>query len=309
MEFKVNKPKTFAGKRFLQNREAKLIENDKKTLFIRGVNASNVVLTAIKNFVTLKKPNCVFYNRKNEMKPMEDASKLEFFCQKNDASLFMFGSHNKKRPNNLVVGRLFDSHILDMFELGIEDFKAMSDFKTAKFPSGNKPMLLFTEGFDEKPEYKRIKNFFIDFFRGPVIDHINLQGLEHVITFALVNDKILFRAYRCQLKKIEDSPSPSVELTEMGPHMNLTMRRVQIAPDDVFKKSCKKPLQLKHTKVKNISKDTFGSTHGRIHMERQNYEKLQTRKMKGIKKRKYEAENANLVEISSKRPKLELTEE
>lgn len=32
----------------------------------------------------------------------------EFFAQKCDASLFMFGSHSKKRPNNIVIGDVFD---------------------------------------------------------------------------------------------------------------------------------------------------------------------------------------------------------
>ena len=32
----------------------------------------------------------------------------EFFSQKCDASLFMFGSHSKKRPNNIVIGNFYD---------------------------------------------------------------------------------------------------------------------------------------------------------------------------------------------------------
>lgn len=37
-------------------------------------------------------------------------------------------------------------------------------------------------------------------------------------------------------------------------------------------------------KVKNVSKDVFGTRHGQIHIPKQNTDKLQTRKMKGLKK-------------------------
>jgi len=284
---RVVKATTRPGKRFLENREPKLIENDKKTIFVRGVNANNVVLQAMKDFASLKKPNAVFFNKKNDIKPLEDASSLEFFCQKNDASLFMFGSHNKKRPNNLVAGRIFDSHVLDMFEFGIEDFKCLSDFKTAKVAAATKPMLLFTEGFDDQPEYIRLKNFFIDFFRGPVVEYVNLTGLEHLLVFSVVNKKVLFRSFRVTLKKSE-SKAPAVELEEIGPHMNFVLRRTQLASADLFKSACRKPKQLKPKKVKNVKRDVFGTTHGRVHMERQDYTKLQTRKVKGLKKRKFE---------------------
>lgn len=46
------------------------------------------------------------------------------------------------------------------------------------------------------------------------------------------------------------------------------------------------PLQPK--KKKNISHDVFGTTYGRIHMQKQDLSKLQTRKMKGLRKRRAE---------------------
>lgn len=121
----------------------------------------------------------------------------EFFSKKTDCSLFLFGSHNKKRPNNLIFGkfslsckhkytswywisvsvtnqmqvifskplaytlfwtagqmilcvchyflccglfpgRLFDFHVLDMIELGIEKYVSLSEIKV---------MLVCAEGF------------------------------------------------------------------------------------------------------------------------------------------------------------------
>lgn len=303
---RVVKAKTRPGKRFLDKREAKLIENDKKCICLRGSNANNTVMQVMKDFAMLKKPLSTVFNKKRDMRPMDDVTPMEIFCKKNDASLFMFGSHNKKRPNNMILGRMFDFHVLDMFELGIEEFKALTDFKTAKIATATKPMLLFTEGFDEQPEYKRLKNFFIDFFRGPVVENINLQGLEHLIVFSLVNKKILFRSYRVTLKK-SDTKGPGVELLEIGPHMNFVLRRSKLASEDLFKTACRKPKQLKPKKVKNVKRDVFGSTQGRIHMERQDYSKLQTRKVKGLKKRRFERqqETTSSEQPSPKQVKLE----
>ncbi|KAG8582473.1 hypothetical protein GDO81_008068 [Engystomops pustulosus] len=73
---RVIKPKTRRAKRFLQHREPKLTENDKCAMFLKGGNANNTVTKALKD--------------------------LEFFSKKADCSLFVFGSHNKKRPNNLI---------------------------------------------------------------------------------------------------------------------------------------------------------------------------------------------------------------
>jgi hypothetical protein len=77
----------------------------------------------------LKRPHAVNFSRKNPIHPFEDASSLEFFASKNDASLFLTGLHSKKRPDNLVFTRMFDGRVLDMMELGIDQIKEMSEFE------------------------------------------------------------------------------------------------------------------------------------------------------------------------------------
>lgn len=44
-------------------------------------------------------------------------------------SLFCFGNHQKKRPNNLIFGRMFDWQLLDMVEFGVVDYEPMQSTK------------------------------------------------------------------------------------------------------------------------------------------------------------------------------------
>ncbi|XP_054578389.1 ribosome production factor 2 homolog isoform X4 [Eptesicus fuscus] len=226
---RVVKPKTKRAKRFLEKREPKLSENIKNAMLIKGGNANSAVTQVLRDVYALKKPYGVLYKKKNITRPFEDQTSLEFFSKKSDCSLFMFGSHNKKRPNNLVI----------------------------------------------------------DFFRGPTVSNIRLAGLEYVLHFTALNGKIYFRSYKLLLKK-SGCRTPRIELEEMGPSLDLVLRRTHLASDDLYKLSMKMPKALKPKKKKNISQDTFGTTYGRIHMQKQDLSKLQTRKMKGLKKRPIE---------------------
>ena len=97
------------------------------------------------------------------MAPMEDASFIENQAVKYDSSLFVVGSHQKKRPDNLVLGRVFDGHVLDMFEFGIENYRGMRSFRAAEHISSDlKPILLFQgEQFEVSEKHKRIKSLLI----------------------------------------------------------------------------------------------------------------------------------------------------
>ena len=53
------------------------------------------------------------------MHPLENIVPLESMASKNDCGLFCFGNHQKKRPDNIVIGRIYDGKTLDLFEVGV----------------------------------------------------------------------------------------------------------------------------------------------------------------------------------------------
>ncbi|KAK6490114.1 ribosome production factor 2-like protein isoform X1 [Huso huso] len=295
----VVKPKTKRSKRFLQGREPKLNENIKNAMLIKGGNANQTVTQALKDIYSLKKPNAVMYKKKNITRPFEDQTSLEFFSKKSDCSLFLFGSHNKKRPNNLIFGRMFDFHVLDMIELGIEKFVSLKDIKNSKFPEGTKPLLIFAgDAFETDNEHKKLKSLLIDFFRGPTVPCVRLAGLEHVLHITALEGKIYLRSYKALLKK-SGCRTPRIELEDMGPSFDFTMRRTHLASDDLYKTAHRQPKALKPKKKKNVSHDVFGTKYGRLHMQKQDLAKLQTRKMKGLKKRKGEKAEGEGEEVEA----------
>ena len=100
-------PKRRSGRvnRILKKKEPQLIENTKKVLVLKGVSSSQIITDVLKDIAQLCKPNCKVLSRNNEIMPFEDTTSLEFLESKNDCSLFLLGSHSKKRPNNLVFVR------------------------------------------------------------------------------------------------------------------------------------------------------------------------------------------------------------
>lgn len=80
-----------------------LVERVKNTLFLKGRSSCQVVNDAMRDLSLLSKPYNKVFSKKNDINPFEDPSSLEFLAPKNDCGLFVFGSHTKKRPNNLVI--------------------------------------------------------------------------------------------------------------------------------------------------------------------------------------------------------------
>src|SRR5258707_15576186 len=79
--------------------------------------------------MALKRPHAISFSKKNVVRPFEDASSLEFWSEKNDASMFVVGQSTKKRPDGLTIVRTFDHQVLDMCELGVDKYVGLDSFK------------------------------------------------------------------------------------------------------------------------------------------------------------------------------------
>lgn len=82
------------------------------------------------------------YHRKNDdVRPFESGGEvfLEQHGGRADCSLFALGSHSKKRPHNLVLGRLYDGRLYDAVEFGVAEYKPIRGFSAATLAQlGNK---------------------------------------------------------------------------------------------------------------------------------------------------------------------------
>jgi len=262
--------------------------------FLSGTSTIDLTRSAMTDIHSLKKPNAIKFTKKNSIHPFEDATPFEFFSSKNDTSFLVFASHSKKRPHNLTFARTFDHRILDMLELGIDEstFRPLTFFKTSKPGIGMKPLLSFSGAiFDSIPSYQLFKSMFLDFFRGETVDSVNVEGLQYMIHFSSAESTeqnpaptIHMRVHLIKTLK-SGQKLPRVEVEEMGPRIDFKIRRVQEPDEAMMKEALKKPRALEARSKKNIETDIIGDKIGRIHTGKQDFSKIQSRKMKGLKRR------------------------
>ena len=302
----------------MEKREAKPVENPKTCLFLRGTTCSQIVQDALTDLYSMRQPLAKKFTKKNPIHPFEDASSLEFFSEKNDASLMVFGSSQKKRPHALTFVRMFGFKVLDMLELYLdaESFRSISQFKTKKFAVGLKPMLLFAGTAFESPvsnEFTLAKSMLIDFFKGESSEQVDVEGLQYIVSVTAEDSSgegdakpaIHLRVYLIVTKR-SGQKLPRVEVEEMGPRMDFRVGRVREADESVLKEAMKKPRGLEERTKKNITTSSMGDKLGRVHLGKQDLSELQLRKMKGLKRHReveVEEEVEDIIEEVPKRAK------
>lgn len=270
---------------------------------MHGSRCPTALDTVLKTFHALTKPNSVLFHKKNaNIHPFENVESLEFLADKNDCGLVVFGSSNKKRPNCVTLTRIFDTKVLDMCEILLlpdnagdsDSVPAINNLKM-HIGLGLRPMLLFSGSPWDDPtstSHVVLKSMFIDMFKGEESDKIDVEGLQYVLMIAAeeptegLSPVIHLRWYKTRTKR-SGHKLPRVELDEIGPKFDFKVGRVQEAPRELAKQAMKQgkrpneDLKMK----KNISMDSMGDKIGRVHLSKQDLGGLQTRKMKGLKRR------------------------
>ncbi|XP_021891867.1 ribosome production factor 2 homolog [Carica papaya] len=298
---KIKTPKRGRDKRELEKRAPKPVETGKKTLILHGTKTSSTLNAVLTEIYNLKKDSAVKYSRKNEnIRPFESGGEtsLEFFSRKTDCSIFVYGSHSKKRPDNLVIGRTYDHLIYDLVEVGVENFKSMVSFAYDKKVGpkvGSKPFIVFIgENFESIQELKHLKEVLLDLFRGEVVENLNLAGVDRAYTCTAVSsNRVLFTHCALRLKK-SGTIVPRMELVEVGPSMDLVVRRHRLPNEILVKEAMKTVKDQAKKKIKNVSQDPLQGRIGKIYIPDQKVgEMALPNKAKGVKRERREAKMKN----------------
>lgn len=306
---KARKPRNARSKRAVDKKAPKAIENPKNALFLRGTSCSQKTQDALTDLYQLRIPLAKKFTKKNDIHPFDDATSLEFFSEKNDASLMLFGSTSKKRPHCITGIRMFGHKVLDMLELYLDpdSFRTLAQFKNKKCAVGLKPMIVFSGTPFEGPvsnEYTLAKNFFTDFFKGEPADKVDVEGLQYIVSISArdtvdgeeTKPKIHLRVYLIRTKR-SGGKLPRVEVEEMGPRMDFRVGRVKEADESMMKEALRRAKTSAERPKKNITTDIMGDKLGRIHIGKQDLKELQTRKMKGLKRSRDVQDSEDEMEV------------
>ncbi|EXJ88271.1 valyl-tRNA synthetase [Capronia coronata CBS 617.96] len=302
------KPRNARTARIVKAREPQQVESRKRVLLLHGTKCPQPVASVLKTVHTLTKPDSVLFNKKNEnIHPFEDTTSLEFLAQKNECGVVVFGTHSKKRPNNITVARMFDGKVLDIVEflLLVPEDQPRTEPKL-QIGLAMKPLILFSGSQWDDPSssaqaalYQTLKSTLLDIFQGEEVSSIDVAGLQYVLMIASGESNsssgdlsepaskpvLHLRWYKIRTLRSNNAKLPRVELDPMGPTFDFRVGRYREADADVMREALKHGRRPNEARIKkNIETDLVGDKIGRVHLGRQDLSTLQTRKMKGLKR-------------------------
>ena len=131
--------------------------------------------------------------------------------------------------------------------------RRIAQFKGEKTRLGLKPMISFSGTAWDDPsrtEYVLAKSMLADFFRGPEVSEVDVEGLQLLISFFVGEEserddgsgtkpQIQMRVWRLVTKR-SGTKIPKVEVEEIGPRIDFRVGRSRVADGGVMKEALKR---------------------------------------------------------------------
>ncbi|KAM9840895.1 ribosome biogenesis protein BRX1 homolog [Aulostomus maculatus] len=137
----------------------------------------------------------------NEVCEIKNCNKCLFFEAKKKQDLYMWIANSPHGPSAKFL---------------VQNIHTLAELKmTGNCLKGSRPLLSFDPTFDSEPHYALLKELFIQTFSTPRYHPKSQPFVDHVITFAIADNRIWFRNYQI----IEEDAS----LVEIGPRFVLNL--------------------------------------------------------------------------------------
>ena len=134
--------------------------------------------------------------------------------------------------------------------------------------------------------FRTAKSLLTDLFRGRVVPALNLRGLDRVLLFTATPGVILLRQCVTTFRR-SGTPVPRVHLSQMGPSLDLRLRRLREPPLEMRKEAFTAAKEPKRRK--NVGTDSLVGTVGRVFVPRQEIDEMALTKPKGVKRGRRDA--------------------
>ncbi|XP_053993059.1 ribosome production factor 2 homolog isoform X1 [Hylaeus volcanicus] len=280
------KAKTAKGRRYLQSLQSKLREDSKNCLYLRGTKCSASVKQLLKDLFMIGKPYSQHLSKKHDnFNLLSNKEPIEFLCRKNNTSLFCYGSSTKEHPSRLIMGRIFDDKVLDLYECDVQDFVSLQTFvKKAQPVYGTKPLVISLGAeFETCETFQKFRNFLIDFFVVGSPQKVLAKGLDQIIAIIATPGatpsslKVSIRRYKASQAIFSTTQLSDNCLDEVGPSFTLCLSQHMLPETHSWRSATKQPKALKPKKTKNISTNNMRETLGCVHVGVQDLKGLNTR--------------------------------
>eukprot|EP00802_Teleaulax_amphioxeia_P015316 Tamp_15404.p1 GENE.Tamp_15404~~Tamp_15404.p1 ORF type:complete len:401 (+),score=67.56 Tamp_15404:35-1204(+) len=156
--------------------------SERVALFLRGASTNEKVSKVLADLHKAKQPNSLYLPSRVEGGQMQSNAFVESMCAKTRTSMYGYVSHTKKRPNDLMLGRLFHGQVLDWFQFRVlNEGPALS--ASRRLPQlGGRTAFVFLGKYWQSDRYLcQFKNYLIDTFGARPGKTLDVDHVECVL--------------------------------------------------------------------------------------------------------------------------------